>query len=117
MMTAVRVMLADDHELVLAGLKALLLATGRIDVVGEATSVDEALELAQETQPEIILMDYDFGRAQRDGLDALGALRAAQPETRVIMLTQCMALDRPCLAPARACGTRDHATGHGKLYV
>jgi DNA-binding NarL/FixJ family response regulator len=81
-------MLADDHDLVLAGLKALLLATGRVDVVGEAAEVPEALELAQELAPDVVLMDYDFGRSQQDGLDALAALRRACPQTKVVMLTQ-----------------------------
>jgi DNA-binding NarL/FixJ family response regulator len=85
----ISVLLADDHELVLAGLKALLATAGTVEVVGEAITVDEAIELARDTKPEVALVDYDFGQTeQRDGLDALAALREVSPGTRVIMLTQ-----------------------------
>jgi len=53
----ISVIVADDHEVVRVGLRALLAADGDIDLVGEASSGREAVALAKELRPEIVLMD------------------------------------------------------------
>lgn len=79
-----RVMIVDDHEVVRSGLKALL-ADKDIDVVGEAASGNEAVRLARELQPEVVLMDVRMGDG--DGLAALGEIHKQQPETAVLILS------------------------------
>ena len=81
----VRVMLVDDHTLFRRGLKALLDADGRFEVVAEAADAGVAQRLAAESQPEVILLDNHLPGVR--GVDALPALREAAPAARVLMLT------------------------------
>ena len=62
---AVRVLLVEDHAIVLAGVRMLLETEPGITVVGAATTVAEALALAAHAQPEIILLDLDLGGKAR----------------------------------------------------
>jgi DNA-binding NarL/FixJ family response regulator len=82
-----RVLLADDQALVRAGFRALLDAQADIDVVGEASDGAEAVELAQATRPDIVLMDVRMPRV--DGLEATRRITsdATLEGTRVIVLT------------------------------
>lgn len=79
-----RVLLADDHALVRAGIASLLRASG-VEVVAEAGDGDEALRYARELRPDLILMDVRM--PGRNGLDATRAIKTELPETRVVMLT------------------------------
>jgi DNA-binding NarL/FixJ family response regulator len=79
-----RVLLADDHKLMIEGLKNLLTAYG-IEVIGIANDGLEAVELAAQLQPDLILMDVRMPRC--DGLSATRQIKARQPETRIVMLT------------------------------
>lgn len=81
----IRVILADDHLVVRAGLKALLGATKDIDVVAEAANGRDALALIERLRPEVAVLDLDM--PQMDGLTATKALVAAQSATRVLILT------------------------------
>jgi len=81
----VRVMLVDDHTLLRRGLKALLEADGRFEVVAEAGDAGEAQRRAAAVQPEIILLDNHMPGVT--GVDALPGLREAAPAARVLMLT------------------------------
>ena len=81
----IRVLMIDDHALVRAGLRILLESQRRIVVVGEASTVPEALAMASHEQPDIILLDLDFsGETFADGIPAL--LSAAE-QARIIILT------------------------------
>src|SRR4051794_40827692 len=82
---AIRVILADDHLVVRAGLKALLGATKDIDVVGEATNGRDAVALVERLAPSVAVLDLDM--PQMDGLTATKALVAAKSATRVLILT------------------------------
>lgn len=65
--TSVRVLLVDDHPVVRSGLRAVLEATGRVEVVGEAASGEQALALVPSTSPDVVLMDLSLG-AGMDGV-------------------------------------------------
>ena len=81
----IRVILADDHLVVRAGLKALLGATKDIEVVGEATNGRDAIALIERVAPHVAVLDLDM--PQMDGLTATKQLVAAHSATRVLILT------------------------------
>jgi DNA-binding NarL/FixJ family response regulator len=78
MPSPIRVVLADDQALVRAGFRSLLDAQDDIDVVGEASSGDEALRLASELSPDVVLMDI-----RMPGMDGLAATRAIAADERL----------------------------------
>jgi DNA-binding NarL/FixJ family response regulator len=81
----IRVILADDHLVVRAGLKALLGAAKDIEVVGEATNGRDALALVERLAPDVAVLDLDM--PQMDGLTATKELVARLSSTRVLILT------------------------------
>ncbi|QDO90088.1 response regulator transcription factor [Ornithinimicrobium ciconiae] len=66
---SVRVLLVDDHPVVRSGLRAVLEATGRVEVVGEAASGEQALALVPRLTPDVVLMDLNLG----EGMDGVSA--------------------------------------------
>jgi two-component system, NarL family, response regulator LiaR len=82
---SVRVMLVDDHAVVREGLKNYLGALPGFLVVGEAGSGAEAISVARETRPQVVLMDLVM--PGMDGVEATRLLREAMPEVKVIVLT------------------------------
>ncbi len=84
-MGSIRVLLADDHAVLRAGLRALLSSQPDIEVVGEAATGAEALARAQELSPDIVLMDITMSGP--DGLEAIRQIRQTLPGTRVLALT------------------------------
>ncbi|HEY3331825.1 MAG TPA: response regulator transcription factor [Capsulimonadaceae bacterium] len=80
----VTVVLVDDHAIWRGGVRSMLEDT-RFEVIGEASSGKEALEVIEKLRPEIVLLDIRM--AGGDGLDALQALKVKRPEVAVIMLT------------------------------
>ena len=83
--SAIRVVLVDDHALVRAGMRSLLGSMQQVEVVGEASSGEEALALARTTVPDIVLMD--IAMKGLTGLEAASRMRDASPGTRVIILS------------------------------
>jgi len=81
----IRVLLADDHRLVRAGLAGLLSTAPDIEVVGEAADGRQAVELAGTTGPDVILMDLSM--PVLDGIEATRQILDAAPSIRVIALT------------------------------
>jgi len=75
----------DDHEVVRQGLASLLKATDDIVVAGEAGTVRDAIEEAERTRPDVVVMDVRL--ADGSGIEATREIRARRPETQVIMLT------------------------------
>lgn len=84
-MPEARVLLADDHAVLRAGLRMLLDAQTGLVVVGEAGDGRAALQLAADLQPDIILLDLSMPGL--DGLEAVPLLRKAAPAARVLVLT------------------------------
>ena len=82
---ATRVMLVDDHELVRQGIAAMLNSASDLQVVGEARSGREALEVARRELPDVVLMDVKM--PDMDGLEATKKLKEERSRTAVIMLT------------------------------
>jgi len=82
---SIRVVLADDHSLVRAGIRALLQAMPGVEVVGEAADGDAALELVRECLPDVVLMD--IAMKGTNGLEATARLREMLPSVRVIILS------------------------------
>jgi DNA-binding NarL/FixJ family response regulator len=82
----IRIVIADDHPVVRAGLHAVLDAAADIDVIGEAATPGEAVALAASEDPDLVLMDLQFGQ-ERTGADATRQIRAAEAAPYVLILT------------------------------
>ena len=80
-----RVMLVDDHEVVRAGIRALLQASDDIVVTAEAGSVREAIDEADRSRPDVVVMDVRL--ADGSGIEATREIRTKHPKTAVVMLT------------------------------
>ncbi len=81
----IRVLLADDHDILRQGLKMLLSLQQEMQVVGEARTGREAVEMAQELQPDVVVMDITM--PEMDGLEACWIIHNQQPATQVLFLT------------------------------
>lgn len=84
-MTAIRVLVADDHTLVRAGIRGLLEGLDSVEVVGEAGDGQETLRLAESVRPDIVLLDV--GMPGLNGLDVAARLTAQHPSMRVLILS------------------------------
>ncbi len=82
----VRIVLVDDHEMVIEGLKAMLAAFGnRVTVVGQAVGPDHVLSVVDDLNPDIVLCDVRMQGSS--GLDVCQQLRARDPDRKVVMLS------------------------------
>lgn len=81
----IRVLIADDHRMVREGLKAFLLPQEDIEVAGEAKDGVEALALADNLRPDVILLDLMMPRM--DGIETTRAIVKRLPETRILIIT------------------------------
>lgn len=100
----VRLLVADDHALFREGLKALLSATPGIEMVGEAATGEDTVALAEERQPDIVLMDINM--PGMDGIRATRRILRANPTVGVIMVT--MLEDDASLFAAMRAGARGY---------
>ncbi|WP_030441809.1 response regulator transcription factor [Actinoplanes subtropicus] len=100
-----RILLADDHTVVRAGLRALLVADPRCEIAGEASSLEQLRARARHLRPDLIVLDLSFGSG--NALDTLPELLAVAGPPRVVVLTM-----HDDLAHARAAFT---AGAHGYL--
>jgi DNA-binding NarL/FixJ family response regulator len=84
-MDSLRILVADDHPVFRHGLRTLLCETGDLEVVGEATIGEEAVRLAEQLQPDLILMDLRMPGTS--GIEATRHILHANPHIRVLVLT------------------------------
>jgi len=81
----VKIMLVDDHEIVRMGIRTLLERRAGFTVVGEAGTAAEAVSVARESRPDVIVMDIRL--PDGSGVEATREIRGERPDTKVIMLT------------------------------
>jgi DNA-binding NarL/FixJ family response regulator len=102
----VRVLIADDQRLFAEALEAILTTDGRIAVIGRAANGEEAVALARDGRPDVVLMD--IAMPVLDGIQAAEAIRDELPETRVIVLTGSASTDD--VSRARSAGAAGYVT-------
>jgi DNA-binding NarL/FixJ family response regulator len=81
----IRVLIADDHKIMLAGLRSLLEKQNYIEVVGEAENGRKAVQMAREKKPDVVVMDVSM--PDLNGIEATTQIKESLPETRVIALS------------------------------
>jgi two-component system response regulator NreC len=81
----ISVLLVDDHAMFRAGIKALLEADGKVAVVGEASSGDDAVDLVRALKPDVVVMDLSMPGS--NGLEATRRIAALELDTSVLVLT------------------------------
>ena len=104
----IRVMVVDDHPIMRNGLKDVLEASGRFEVVGQAKDGEEAVSTVEGIEPDVIVMDVIM--PNMDGIDACREIMELLPETRVLMLTA--STEEDAVIEAVAAG----ATGYLQKY-
>ena len=82
---SIKVLIADDHDIVRQGINTIISDTSDISVVGEAENGDEVLKKIRELDVDVVIMDYDM--PNRNGLDTLIELKAMNPKLPVIILS------------------------------
>jgi len=100
----IRVLFVDDHEMVRIGVTTYLATQKDIDVVGEAASGMEAIELALKLRPDLILMDIVMD--QMDGIEATKEIIKAWPEAKILMVTIFVDYDK--VYPALEAGAKSY---------
>jgi DNA-binding NarL/FixJ family response regulator len=103
-MSPIRVALADDHPVVLAGVKALLQADHEIAIVGEATTAAQAFAMIKETQPDVA--EIDVSLPDMIGTELARRLTAACPQVKLLVLT--VHEDRAYVQPLLQAGARGY---------
>ncbi|MBI5443844.1 MAG: response regulator transcription factor [Deltaproteobacteria bacterium] len=103
-MSTTRVLLADDHGIVRKGLRSLLESEPEVRVVAEATDGKEAVRLAEELEPDVVIMD--IAMPLLNGIEATARITKARPDTRVIVLS--MHSDESYLARALTAGAKGY---------
>lgn len=88
----IRVFIADDHEIVRKGIRALLATEPDIEVVGEAENGSQAVARVERLRPDVILMDLVM--PEMDGIEAIDRITLAQPDARILVLTSFAADDK-----------------------
>ncbi|OGO12438.1 MAG: hypothetical protein A2Z66_09585 [Chloroflexi bacterium RBG_13_66_10] len=81
----IRLLLVDDHEVVRTGLRMLLESAGGVEIVGEAGTARDALEMVSEIRPDVVIMD--IGLPDMTGIEAAREIKARRPETSIVALT------------------------------
>src|SRR5438094_10567405 len=84
-MDSLRILIADDHPLFRKGMRTLLTATADLEVIGEATTGQEVIELAATLQPDVILMDLQMPSI--NGIEATRQILHTSPHIRILVVT------------------------------
>src|ERR671922_484206 len=99
----IRVLIADDHPLILAGVRRALEDDGEFDVVAEAQTGSQILPLIGRVEPDLVLLDIRM--PQLDGLACLDLIRKRHPEVRVVVLSAYLDRERIEAALRRGAST------------
>lgn len=113
-MMAIGIVIVEDHEIYRDGLKTLFATVPEIEVLGEATTAEEALKLIQERRPSLVIMDLKL--PGMSGVEAIRCLFNTNPEIHVMVLT--MFDDDPTVFAAMQAGARGYilkGSRHGEL--
>jgi DNA-binding NarL/FixJ family response regulator len=102
----IRVLIADDHRLFAQALEAILSGDGRIEIVGQARDGNEAVQLADDLDPDVILMD--IAMPGMDGFQATRVIKQSRPRASILMLTG--SDSRSDVARARTAGAAGYGT-------
>src|SRR5437867_8773570 len=81
----IKVLVADDHQIVRQGLRSCLMSSKSMEVLGEASDGAEAVRKAKELNPDVLLMDITM--PHMNGLEAIQVLRREKPEVKVLVLS------------------------------
>ena len=112
----IRILLADDHLVVRMGTASVISYEEDLEVVAEAGNGKEALSLSMQLKPDIVLMDLVM--PHMDGVETTAAIRAACPETRVIIFTTYgTSPDLKAALDAGACGAISKASSHSEIIA
>ena len=82
---SIKILIADDHEIVRQGLKAILAEHSDLEVVAEANNGNEVLKIIQKIKLDLVLLDFDM--PEKNGLDTLIELKTTHPKLPVIILS------------------------------
>ncbi|MEM6462493.1 MAG: response regulator transcription factor [Pseudomonadota bacterium] len=83
--TGIRIVIADDHDLLREGIRARLADEAFVEIVGEASDGREAVNLCEELEPDLILLDISM--PEMNGLDAAREIKKARPATKILFLS------------------------------
>ncbi len=111
-MNPIRVLLADDHRLIRAGIKSLLENIHKLEVIAEANNGREALQKAHELQPDIVLMDISM--PELNGLEAAARLCKELPQVKVIILS--MYVTEEYVLRALKCGASGYLVKDAEIH-
>lgn len=92
-MDTIKLLIADDHEILRYGISTYLASADNIEVVGEASAGDECIELFKKTQPDVCLLDISM--PGKDGVEITKAIRAINPKVKVLIFS--MHIDKEIL--------------------
>ena len=84
-MSLIRILLADDHALVLAGIRALIMELGDTQIVAEASNGREAVALVKQHNPDLVIMDISM--KELNGIEATAQIIAESPSTKILILS------------------------------
>lgn len=84
-MKKIKIGIADDHPIVLSGIKSLLSLQQDIEITGEALDIGELFEVLENSKPDILILDISF--SDKSGLDYILDLKSASPDTKILILT------------------------------
>lgn len=103
-MEPIKVLLVDDHKIMRDGLQSLLEQADDITVMAQAASGQEAIELARDLRPELIIMDLTMPKMS--GIEATRRIMAEQPEARVLALS--MVMEQGCVMECLKAGAKGY---------